>query len=187
MTLKNTLLFYCIIYACLCPYLTAFSIKNWFHRKNDHTNLQHQHHKISSSKQQITTNTWLKQLILLPTIFSIATVPVYAGSPDLGANDVANSKILKGGASTLQQGISKVRHHNQVTIKKTLSIFLSRLHEVLIWMAVISAVRTSKASHSNRVLFVIQTLMVQTFILLLSSSKFLYYHHLLCVSIANCL
>eukprot|EP01040_Poterioochromonas_malhamensis_P011926 gene11926-13012_t len=63
--------------------------------------------EVSSTLSKITTNTWLKQLILLPTIFSIATVPVYAGSPDLGANDVANSKILKGGASTLQQGISK--------------------------------------------------------------------------------
>lgn len=29
------------------------------------------------------------------------------GNPDLGANDTSNTKILKGGASTLQQGIAK--------------------------------------------------------------------------------
>lgn len=130
MIFKNTLFFCCILYVVgLCPFLTAFSINHWFYRKNDHINLQHQHHRISPSKQQITTNTWLKPLILLPTIFSIATGPVYAGSPDLGANDVANSKILKGGASTLQQGISKVSYLNHPSTKKILSIFLSRLHE----------------------------------------------------------
>ena len=35
-------------------------------------------------------------------------VPVaHAGNPDLGANDPSNTKIKKGGASTLQQGIAK--------------------------------------------------------------------------------
>lgn len=39
-----------------------------------------------------------------------------AWSNDLGASDMSNAKILQGGASTLQQGISKVsftniRHH----------------------------------------------------------------------------
>eukprot|EP01036_Dinobryon_divergens_P023518 gene23518-31869_t len=49
-------------------------------------------------------------ICILSVAFVLLTIPsvsIAAGNPDLGANDTSNTKILKGGASTLQQGIAK--------------------------------------------------------------------------------
>jgi uncharacterized protein YjbI with pentapeptide repeats len=52
-------------------------------------------------------NAALSICILSVALLTIPSVSIAAGNPDLGGNDTSNTKILKGGASTLQQGIVK--------------------------------------------------------------------------------
>lgn len=61
-----------------------------------------------SKSFQIFTKSTLPAIILATFMSTCNPLLVLADSTDQGANDTSNTKILRGGASTLQKGIAKV-------------------------------------------------------------------------------
>jgi preprotein translocase subunit SecG len=98
---------------------TPYNVQNMdFSRKNGRVQAQEasismrmkssSFHETRSSVNHVSKSIAMLAIVFSLTSLSMATLPSNAASIDEGANVTSNTKIKKGGASTLQQGISKV-------------------------------------------------------------------------------
>lgn len=112
----------CMVFICLTLLIsTSFALKLTLttgaatrllpapEQKNAARQLTNAHSRnLELSRSDFNVRMFTKSLITATCIFSsFISQPTPSFAVDRGASDVSNSKILKGGASTLQQGIAK--------------------------------------------------------------------------------